>query len=348
VEQLGHVGVVLACRKTRYADRVHRAVGLARECPSVDYRRGGVSQARRGTMLDVPMLRGSGMTPFLNGVKSSLTCMDEEPFLTTLLPKNGLAGCKLGVVSWTSAVGGRAQHTSSAGTREGEEVLDAKLGVKALAFGLGLKTKAGALALILVPVPILDVEAVGTAAGLGGREAGAIVGVLDLGLKGGISAMSVDVEVVLERRESVGTVGMRFRATATGDWVGVLADETASTFLTSRPKMEATSAGRGDLSCTTECVSHCTSLTLHETHLEVLAELSKAGEARVLLFLLRSLDSSLTLLHESLFLSDDKLTEARVQRGRVPGNGSVRSLSREGGRGRRLVDLETGRRCRSL
>lgn len=52
-----------------------------------------------GTALDVPMLRGSGTTPFLNGVKSSLTCMDEEPFLTTLVPKNGLAGCEIGHVS---------------------------------------------------------------------------------------------------------------------------------------------------------------------------------------------------------------------------------------------------------
>jgi hypothetical protein len=35
---------------------------------------------------------GSGGTPFLNGVKSSLTCIDDEPFLICFVPKNGLTG----------------------------------------------------------------------------------------------------------------------------------------------------------------------------------------------------------------------------------------------------------------
>lgn len=37
-------------------------------------------------------MEASGTTPFLKGVKSSLTCIDGDPFLSCLVPKNGLAG----------------------------------------------------------------------------------------------------------------------------------------------------------------------------------------------------------------------------------------------------------------
>lgn len=124
---------------------------------------------------------GSGTMAFLKGVKSSLTCIDRDPFLIVLLPKKGLAGA-----------------TGSTGGFRGVE--DAP-GVKLVAFGLGLKTKAGALAVNLLPddfggaaTPLLVV------AGFKVPAAGAsVVFCALLGLKGGISKFILDfVHALLE------------------------------------------------------------------------------------------------------------------------------------------------------
>lgn len=42
------------------------------------------------------MVVGSGTVAFLKGVKSSLTCIDEEPRFTNLLPKKGFVGGCIG------------------------------------------------------------------------------------------------------------------------------------------------------------------------------------------------------------------------------------------------------------
>lgn len=38
------------------------------------------------------MVTGSETNPVLNGVKSSLTCIEEDPFLICFVPKKGLTG----------------------------------------------------------------------------------------------------------------------------------------------------------------------------------------------------------------------------------------------------------------
>lgn len=76
-----------------------------------------------------PMEEGSGTTPFLKGVKSSLTCMDDEPFLSCLAPKKGLMGCEGKQREHGSdPVRPASRRTSSAGLRDGERV--ALLGAK--------------------------------------------------------------------------------------------------------------------------------------------------------------------------------------------------------------------------
>lgn len=124
--------------------------------------------------------------------------------------------------------------------------------MKALAFGFGRKTNAGAFALIF------DVDAVGSVPFFGrvaGARAGVVAGVaaaFDLdGLKGGISAMREEEEAAEENRGAGFDVaaGVKVRGGGTGDWTGVVAEETDSSFLLgSRPRMAARSAGMGALS----------------------------------------------------------------------------------------------------
>lgn len=100
---------------------------------------------------------GSGRTPFLNGVKSSLTCIDDEPRLMTLFPKNGLGGAcgSAGLRGVVFAAGAGAGVGAAAGTGAAgaaAALLDDVLapGVKEDAFGFGLKTKAALFALSFV------------------------------------------------------------------------------------------------------------------------------------------------------------------------------------------------------
>lgn len=141
-------------------------------------------------------VEGSGGTPFLNGVKSSLTCIDDEPFLICFVPKNGLTGTLgVGADSTAEAVvevadGRRAEAAAApAAVVVAVAVLDAP-GVNEAAAGFGLNTNAALVALNFFAPPagglasvdvdgavvpaVPEADAAGTVAAAAAGAAGAV------------------------------------------------------------------------------------------------------------------------------------------------------------------------------